>query len=64
MVVDANGKGITVEADVVGQCQMATGLESNPDRATRPQEGMKPLEDRAKDHLDATTSLEDDKYCQ
>jgi hypothetical protein len=37
---------------------MATGLKSNLDIATRPREGMKPLEKQAKYHLDATTNLE------
>ena len=45
MVVDADGEGIAVEADIVGQRRMATGLKSNPDCAAGPREGMKPLED-------------------
>ena len=45
MIVDADGEGIAVEADGVGQHRTATGLKSNPDRAMRPLEGMKPLED-------------------
>ncbi len=58
MVVNADSEQIAVEAEVVGQRQMAFGLKSKTDLVgSRPVEGMHPLDGCAKHGLDTTTSL-------
>ena len=57
MVVDADGKRIAVEPNVVAG-QRASGLEGKPHKGARPTDGMHPFDGGAEDGLNVTTNLE------
>jgi hypothetical protein len=57
MVVNANGKQIAVEPNIVAG-QRASGLEGKPHKGARPTDSMHPFDGGAEDGLDATTSPE------